>query len=75
MTSVLEVKIQGLIAQVKHTHKHRDSQVLRRVVAQAATSILKHHVCAIHVEQLVGIHGHKDAAYVGLCGKKREIKD
>lgn len=52
------------------THTH--SQVLRRVVTQATAAVLKHHVCAINVEQLVGIHRHEDAAYVGLCKRKRE---
>lgn len=54
------------------THKHTHSRVLRRVVTQAAARILEHHVCTINVEQFVGIHRQKDAAYVGLCGRKRE---
>lgn len=55
-----------------HIHKHRHTYtILRRVVTQAMTFILKHHVCAVDVEQLVRVHRHKDAPDVGLCDRAR----
>lgn len=48
----------------------KQTEVLRRVVTQSAAFVLKHHVCAINVEQLVGIHRYQDAAYVGLFGRR-----
>lgn len=59
-----------------HLHRHTNTQSwgLRRVVTQAAAFVLKHRVCAVNVQQLVGIDGHQDAADVGLCGRKTKDK-
>lgn len=55
----------------KPKHTHTQTQILRGVITQSMTFIKEHHVCPVNVEQLVWIHRHKDAAYVGLSGRQR----
>lgn len=53
----------------KPKHTRTQTQILRGIITQSMTFIKEHHVCPVNVEQLVWIHRHKDAAYVGLSGR------
>lgn len=47
---------------------------LRRVLSKSATRVEEHHVCAIDVVHLVGVHRQQNTTYVCLGKGKKVIK-
>lgn len=47
---------------------------LRRVLSKSTTGVEEHHVCAVDVVHLVGVHRQQNTTNVCLGGKKKKKK-